>query len=387
MAPALWGGAFCVLCNEEQTWHSGEETMSKKHLIIALGGVAAAAMTAGAVLAQAPARPDPAAAAAAQAAMGYRDQSKKDGKQIETPTKEDTFLVDDNLPDSAPAKPKKPRRVFVFARALGYAHSNIPLSAYAVKSIGDHTHAYQTDISFDLKDFTAANLAKYDTIVLDNTTGKFLDDDDATATAARRKALLDFVRGGKGLVMMHAAGDSYHGSNKPRPPAGTPNTGPRENISLWPEYSKMTGGYFKFHWQLPREFTIKIDDPASPINAAFHGKPFTVHDEFYTFPQDEYNNKNNFHVLTSIDYSKMSPEDKAIEPASQHRTDGFYVTSWIRSEGKGRVFYQTLGHSEHVLGMPNMEKQLLAGIQFANGDLAADTTPTAQLAKKAPAKK
>jgi type 1 glutamine amidotransferase len=366
--------------------------MSKKYLMIAMGGAATAAVLAGAVMAQAPAapaaRPDPAAAAAAQAAMGYRDQSKdKSGKQIETPAKEDTFLIDDNLPDAAPAKPKKPRRVFVFARALGYAHSNIPLSAYAVKAVGDHTHAWQTDISFDLKDFTAANLAKYDSIVLDNTTGKFLDDDDAAASAARRAALLDFVRSGHGLVMMHAAGDSYHGSNQPRPPAGTPNTAPRENISLWPEYSKMTGGYFKFHWQLPQEVTIRIDDPASPINAQFHGKPFTVHDEFYTFPQDEFNNKNNFHVLTSIDYSKMSAADKAKEPEAQHRTDGFYVTSWIRSEGKGRIYYQTLGHSEHVLGMPNMEKQLVAGIQFANGDLAADTTPTGKLAAKPAAKR
>src|SRR5947199_269707 len=59
--------------------------------------------------------------------------------------------------------------------------------------------------------FPADNLKQYDFIFLIRATGAFLDDPtDSGTTAARKKALLDFVRSGKGLAGVHAAGDSYH---------------------------------------------------------------------------------------------------------------------------------------------------------------------------------
>ena len=55
----------------------------------------------------------------------------------------------------------------------------------------------------------------------------FLDDpNDATATAARRKALLDFVRSGKGLIGIHAAADTYHSPEPASPTAHPPPPGP-----------------------------------------------------------------------------------------------------------------------------------------------------------------
>ena len=66
------------------------------------------------------------------------------------------------------------------------------------------------------------NLKQYDLLFLNNTTGAFLDDPaDPTATAARKKALLEFVRSGKGLAGIHAASDSYHEArNAPPAPGG-----------------------------------------------------------------------------------------------------------------------------------------------------------------------
>ncbi len=81
------------------------------------------------------------------------------------------------------------------------------------------------------------------------------------------------------------------------------------------------------------------------------------------------------HVLTSVDYSKMSDEDKAKEPAATKRTDADYALCWIRREGKGRLFYEAHGHSERVYAMKPMLEHLLAGIQYAIGDLKADDTP------------
>ena len=86
----------------------------------------------------------------------------------------------------------------------------------------------------------------------------------------------------------------------------------------WPEFNKLIGGFFKFHWVYPQVITIKIDDPKSPLTAMFHGEEFDIHDETYTFAQDSFSRKN-VHMLTSIDYDKMSAADKAKE---QHPADG-----------------------------------------------------------------
>jgi hypothetical protein len=137
----------------------------------------------------------------------------------------------------------------------------------------------------------------------------------------------------------------------------------------------MIGGFFKFHWTYPQLITVKIDDPKSPLTAMFHGQEFDIHDETYTFAQDSWSRKN-VHVLTSIDYSKMSDADKAKEPAATKRTDGDYGLSWIRREGKGRVFIEVHGHDEHIYQMPAMLEHILAGTQYALGDLAANDAPS-----------
>lgn len=347
------------------------------------------------------------------------------------------------LPDAAPVKPKQPRKVLVLGRAAGFVHSSIPLAAKTIEALGTKTGAWSTVITYDPADITAQNLKQYDAIVLASTTGEFLDDPkDQAATTARKKALLDFIRGGKGIVGIHAATDSYHGDpaspaiagvrsgpnanlawqlvsqgdknndrkvtkaelaaladawfdkldptktgrvsepefaqrfgalmTPPPPPSGRGSA--PVNVGTWPEWDKIIGGYFKFHWNDPQLIVVKIDDPKSPITAPFKGQSFEIRDETYTYVQDSFS-RDNVHVLTSVDYSKMSDEDKAKEPAATRRTDGDYALSWIRREGKGRLFAEAHGHSERVYAMKPMLEHLLAGVQYAIGDLKADDTP------------
>ena len=300
---------------------------------------------------------------------GNRPQSIKDGVQIQTAYREDLVAMEDGIPTKAPVTPKQPRKVLVLCKAAGFVHSSIPLAAETVKAMGEKTGAYAATITYDSADITSANLAQYDAIVLDSTTLAFLDDPkDEAATAARRKALLDFVRGGKGLVGIHAAIDTYHTAEQ-RGPGAAPPTG------TWPEFNKMVGGYFKFHWVYPQALTVKIDDPKSPLTSMFHGQEFQIHDETYTMAQDSFSRKN-VHVLTSVDYAKMSDEDKAKE--TNKRTDGDYALSWIHHEGQGRVFIEVLGHSEHIYANTPMMEHLLAGLQYAIGDLKADDSPSAK---------
>jgi type 1 glutamine amidotransferase len=391
--------------------------------------------------------------------------------QNQTPNPEHVTAMMAALPDKAPAKPKQARKVLVLSKAGGFVHSSIPLAGRTIEEIGKKTGAWSTTITYDAADITEANLKQYDAIFLASTTGAFLDDpNDAAVTAARRKALLDFVRGGKGLAGIHAASDSYHQSSAPAAgrggrggrgagfnmqvvpvvqlmlaadknadmrisreeftgladtwfdkfdtdksgriaqadfparyatltPAAAPQAarascdngqgaatdlGPDTQIGTWPEFNKMIGGFFKFHWNDGQCLTVKIDDPKNPINAPFKGQEFDVADETYTFGRDTYS-RENLRVLTSINYDKMSAKDKAKE--TNPRPDGDYALSWIRREGKGRVFYEALGHNEKIYAIKPMLEHITAGMQYVLGDLQADDSPSVKPGAKKTASK
>jgi uncharacterized protein len=275
------------------------------------------------------------------------------------------------LPEKPAAAPQALRRVLVLGRAPGFVHSSIPLSAKMVEYLGDKTGAWMTTITYDAADINADNLKKYDAIFLASTTGEFLDDPkDKTVTAARRQALLDFVKGGKGLAGVHAATDSYHVNERP----ATPDA-PVKMTGTWPEFNEMIGGFFKFHWFYPTLIPVKIDDPKSPLTAMFPARGYEVVDETYTFAQDSFSRKR-VHVLTSVNYARMSAEDKAKEPAASKRTDGDYALSYIQRVGSGRVFYQAHGHDEKIYYSRPFLAHMLAGIQYAIGDLQADDSPS-----------
>ncbi len=291
-----------------------------------------------------------------------------------TPCPGDVSAMIAALPAAAPARPARPRKVLVLARAAGYVHSSIPLAARTVEELGRKTGAWTTTISYDAADIDTKTLAQYDAIVLASTTGHFLDDEkDPAATAARRAAFLAFVRGGKGLAAIHAATDSYHRRRDPQAPAASVR-GPDDQIGTWPEFNTLLGGFFKYHWNDGQVITYTIDDPGSPLTAPFAGKaPFVVADETYTFGREVYTRRN-LRVLTSVDMAAMSDEDKAKE--QYPRPDRDHPLSWIRAEQKGRVFYMSHGHNEKVYANPVLLQHLLAGIQYATGDLKADDRPS-----------
>jgi type 1 glutamine amidotransferase len=276
------------------------------------------------------------------------------------------------LPDKPFATPQSLRRVLVLCSAAGWVHSSIPLAAKMVEYLGDKTGAWMTTITYDSAIITPENLKQYDALFLDSTTGEFLDDpNDKGVSYTRRQALLSFVKGGKGLAGIHAATDSYHTSGRP----ASPGAEPAAVTGTWPEFNEMIGGFFKFHWTYPTLIPVKIDDSNSPLTSMFPARGYEIVDETYTFAQDSFSRKR-VHVLTSINYQKMSAEDKAKEPAATRRTDGDYALSYIQRVGDGRVFYEAHGHDEKVYFSRPFVAHMLAGIQYAVGDLKADDSPS-----------
>src|SRR4051812_29284692 len=196
------------------------------------------------------------------------------------------------LPSTAPAKPAKPHKILVYGHSTGFVHSSIPLAAATVDEMGKKLGTWTTTISYNPADINTENLKQYDVLFLDSTTGCFLDDPaDQAATTARRAALLDFIRNGKGIAGIHAATDGYHGTppGTPAPAAAAGPNAPQDGgVALWPDYIGLIGGYFKFHWLFPTQIAVKLDDPASPINAPFKQHAFSIADEIYTFNQDSF---------------------------------------------------------------------------------------------------
>jgi type 1 glutamine amidotransferase len=251
------------------------------------------------------------------------------------------------LPAKARARPAAPRRVLVFYRTQGYVHAAVPYANEALKLLGEVTGAYQAEFSDDVALLSPAALARFDAIVLNNATHLSLSPNE-------RAALLAFVRGGEGLVGIHAASDSFY---------------------TWPEGQALIGGIFNSHpWTAQDTVAVKLDDPHSPLTAAFGGHGFWVKDEIYQI--DGPYSRERVHVLMSLD---MARQENA-RPADQIvRDDGDFPIAWIRSEGKGRVFYTSLGHNPEIYRTPELLQHYLDGIQFALGDLTADVTPSADL--------
>ncbi len=188
-------------------------------------------------------------------------------------------------------------------------------------------------------------------IFLNSTVGQVFVDPEI------RKALVRFVREGGGLGGVHGA--SYTSLD-------------------WPEFTEMLGAGEGPH--RVEQATLKVDDPNSPLTAPFDRAGFSYEDEFYRFYANGPYSRDRLHVLLSIDTAKTDMVHGRPLPRGS-RPDNDYGLSWIRSYGKGRVFFCALGHTPGLFTTPKMAQHVFAGIQFILGDLAADTTPSAKLIK------
>ena len=260
---------------------------------------------------------------------------------------EDRGKIDAALPHQATATPKKSRKILVMDLQLGYYHPTVADVNYALELLSKYTGAFQPVFSNDLDNLKYEKLHQYDALFLNSVVGQvFLDPEIRTS-------LLRFVREGGGLIGLHGA--TYAALD-------------------WPEFGEMIGAQEGPH--RVETATIKIDDPNSPLTAAFEGQEFVRQDEFYHFlPTGPYS-RNKLHVLLSIDAQKSDLSAWHVRP------DNDYGLAWIRTYGKGRVFTCAMGHTATFFMTPQIARFMLAGIQYAVGDLDADATPSAKLAAK-----
>ena len=241
------------------------------------------------------------------------------------------------------ARPARPRRVLVFWRCEGFVHGKA--LEYGNETLTRAGKAFAADLSNDYAVFAPENLAKYDAVVLNNTTAL-----DTREHPFIEPALIGYVQSGKGLAVIHAGADNFYKAERA---------------------AEMVGGRFWGHpWGSGGTWAFKLDEPGHPLNRAFGGKGIAFGDEIYQ-QQSPFYNRAKLRVLVSLDLS-----DAATAAANgQRRDDKDYAVSWIRPYGKGRVFYTSFGHDQRAFLDKAVVAHILDGIQYAIGDLKADDAP------------
>jgi type 1 glutamine amidotransferase/sugar phosphate isomerase/epimerase len=260
--------------------------------------------------------------------------------------------IEAGVPKQAVVKPLKPRKLLVTDLQMYSGHTTIPHGNYMLELMAK-TGAFTPTFSNDLNLLKYPAIKQFDAIFLNNVCGMIHNDPEV------REGILRFVREGGGIAGNHAV--TFANNN-------------------WPEFADMMGGWAGAHHT--ENQVIKIDDPDSPLTRSFGSASFEHTDEFYQFPVYSPYSREKQHVLLSIDVEKSdrATGNRLCEQCT--RPDQDYGLAWIRTYGKGRTYFTPLGHTEIMYTDPRWTQHILAATQYVLGDLDADATPSAKLAKK-----
>lgn len=263
--------------------------------------------------------------------------------------REERARLEAALPVQAPAKPGQPRKLLVVDSNLGRGgHPAIPYANLAVELMGQRTGAYTAEVSHDISVLEPDSLFQYDALYLNNTIGDLFD------TPAKREGLVRFLREGRGLMANHAA---------------------TVTSTDWAEFGEILGARGASHREQNEKLWVKIDAPGDPLTSMFGRESFEFVEEFFRF-QAPYS-REKLRVLLSIDVAK-SDMNQGKCAGQCFRDDNDYGVSWVRSYGKGRVFYTSFGHGPEPFFDRRILEHWLAAIQFVLGDLEVGTEPSSR---------
>ncbi|MBN9119275.1 MAG: ThuA domain-containing protein [Planctomycetes bacterium] len=166
----------------------------------------------------------------------------------------------------------------------------------------------------NLDDLNAKTLSAYDALMIYANHTKI--------SPEQEKALIEYVEGGKGFVPVHCA--SYCFLNSPK-------------------YVELVGAQFRSHGT--GTFRTEIVKADHAITKGF--KSFSSWDETYV------HTKHNEKGRTVLE---VRAEGELKEP-----------WTWVREQGKGRVFYTAWGHDQRTWGHPGFHNLLERGVLWACG--------------------
>lgn len=261
-------------------------------------------------------------------------------------TTETRRSIEAALPAQALATPEKPRTLLVVESLHGMSHNTIPHTNVMLERFGASTGAWRTVFSNDLTNLLPGRIDAYDAIFLNSIVGELFAD------PAVRASVDAFVRNGGGLAAIH----------------GTPWASRN-----WDAFTEMIGAKDAPH--RIEQGVIRVYDRGSPLTAPLGGQPLAFKEEYYRFHIAGARRLrwNDVRVVLTVDL-----DDPTVEPRPWNgytRADRIYPVSWIRTYGQGRVFYTSIGHMPETFMNASLVGHIVAGVQYALGDLKADATP------------
>jgi type 1 glutamine amidotransferase len=261
------------------------------------------------------------------------------------------------------------RKVLFFSKSSNFEHAVIkhtdgqPSFVEKILTELGPKHGIEFTFSKDGSLFSPEYLAKFDAYMF-YTSGDLLSagkDHNPPLSEAGKAALLNAISNGKGFVGVHSATDTFHTGET----ADTNTSGPRtwryRNLGDRADpYTRMIGAEFIIH-SVQQTAHMRVADPKFP-GMQNCGDGFDLMEEWYSltdFSKD-------LHVLLVQETDGMTGVPYKRPP---------YPATWARMQGKGPVFYTSMGHREDVWTNPKFQEILLGGLDWATGNVTADVTP------------
>ena len=128
----------------------------------------------------------------------------------------DRQKIESAIPRKAAASAKKPRKLLVVTLnkrdgKVTRGHGAIAAGSLALELMGKRTGAYEAIFNNDTTIFSPEKLKEFDAICFNNTVTLPLS---PQATPELCKSLMEFVKGGRGVIGCHAVRDSFHGCGR-----------------------------------------------------------------------------------------------------------------------------------------------------------------------------
>ena len=202
---------------------------------------------------------------------------------------------------------------------FGFRHDSIATAREVMSLLASRTGAFTVTATEDLNELSAARLANVDVLMFALTTGELPLSD------GQKTAIIDFVNNGRGFIGVHSAADTLYN---------------------WSDYGQLVGAYFKEHpWT--QSAAVTVENTSHPTTAGVDRR-FTILEEFYTFRT---NPRPSVDVLLALDPSSVG-------------TQGDFPLAWAHSAGRGRAYYNALGHFSETWNDARFQTLLLNAIRW-----------------------
>ena len=223
------------------------------------------------------------------------------------------FAIGCSKKSKLPELPSGPRRAeILFLGHDSKHHDSEKLMPYLARPL------FQKGINLtytsDPNDLNLDNLNQYDGIMI------YANHD--SITVEQEAALKEYVESGKGFIPLHSASFCFQNSD-------------------W--YVEAVGGQFQSHGT--GDFTVDIINAEHPVMQGV--EVFETWDETY------------IHTRINPDMTVLMEREE-----NGHREPW----TWVRNQGKGRVFYTAYGHNERTWSQPNFHNLVANGVLWAIGD-------------------